>query len=277
MGGYAGFDADRFVVRHLSSWDDAGWRSLLVQRFEHLGAAGAMTLPASTDHHLWLITGGAGLMRLQTADGWREHPIVAGHVGRATPGVPTEVRYTASTPMSSVHVHLPVDVVERVTGELGRRPASCTDDDDLLAPLLRSVAAAADQRADAMYADAAAEFLAVHLATRSGGTSPGREDARVRKAITLMREQLDQPLTLADLAAAAWLSPYHFLRVFKQATGETPARYRTRLRVREAARLLDAGRTVSEAAVRCGFSSPAHLSSAFLRETGMRPSQYRLR
>jgi AraC family transcriptional regulator len=139
------------------------------------------------------------------------------------------------------------------------------------------VAAAADQRADAMYGDAAAEFLAVHLATRAGGRPPGREDARVRKAIALMREQLDQPLTLADLAAAAWLSPYHFLRVFKQATGETPARYRTRLRVREAARLLDAGRTVSEAAVCCGFSSPAHLSSAFLRETGMRPSQYRLR
>ncbi len=111
QGGYAGFDTERHVSRRLSSWDEAGWRSLFVQRFDHRPATDVINLPASSDHHFW----------------------------------------------------------------------------------------------------------------------------------------------------------------------ETPGRHLTRWRVREAARLLDAGRTVTAVAAQCGFSSPSHLSTAFLREFGARPSQYRLR
>ncbi|WP_306204628.1 helix-turn-helix domain-containing protein [Actinoplanes sp. RD1] len=278
--GYAGFDMEPHVVRRLSSWDDAGWRSLLVQRFDHRPADDVIDLPASRDHHFWVVTRGAGTMRVHSGDDRREDPIAPGLLGRAVPGVPTVLSYTATAPLSSVHVHLPADIVDRVSAQTRPgRPAG--PGDALLAPLLRSFADAAEQRADPMYGDTAAEFLAVHLVTRDGrrrlDTPPGREDARVRKAVALMRERLADPLTLADLAAAAYLSPYHFVRVFKQATGETPGRHLTRLRVREAARLLDAGHTVTAVARRCGFSSPSHLSTAFLREFGVRPSHYRLR
>ncbi|GGN20948.1 AraC family transcriptional regulator [Actinoplanes campanulatus] len=280
QGGYAGFDTERHVARRLSSWDEAGWRSLLVQRFDHRPATDVINLPASSDHHFWAITRGAGTMQVRSADGWRKYAIVPGLLGRATPGVPTEVRYTTSAAMSSVHVHVPADIVDRVSAQTkpGRqeRPG-----DALLAPLLNSLAAAAGQRADPMYGDIAAEFLAAHLVTHYGrrrlDAPSGREDARVRNAVALMRDRLGDPLTLADLAAAANLSPYHFLRVFKRATGETPGRHLTRLRVREATRLLDAGGTVTAVAAQCGFSSPSHLSTAFLREFGVRPSQYRLR
>ncbi|MEV6536158.1 helix-turn-helix domain-containing protein [Streptomyces sp. NPDC051639] len=52
-------------------------------------------------------------------------------------------------------------------------------------------------------------------------------------------------------------------------------RYLSRLRIAEAGRLLDAGRLVSEVATCTGFSSASHLSVAFYRETGIRPSRYR--
>ena len=55
----------------------------------------------------------------------------------------------------------------------------------------------------------------------------------------LMRSCLDQELTLADLSLEADLSAWHFLRAFRQAFGETPHEYLTRLRMARAKELLD--------------------------------------
>ncbi|MFD1938322.1 MULTISPECIES: helix-turn-helix domain-containing protein [Nonomuraea] len=281
MGGYAGFEQETYVTRTLSSWDDSGWRSLLVQRFRHNPAAEHMTLPASTDHHFWLITEGAGWMQTSGSDGWSRTAIRPGQLGMAVPGQPTHVRYATTAPMETVQLHLPYEVVDRVTAQLGVRARMARPSDDpVLVSMLRTLASAAERRVDPLYAEAAAEFLAVHLVAGAGDAVTGpaaREDARVRKAVAVMRERLAEPLSLAAIAGEVHLSTYHFLRVFKAATGETPRRYLTRLRVEEAKRLLDRGMSVSEVAVRCGFSGPAHLSTAFLRQTGLRPSAYRLR
>ncbi|WP_433519380.1 helix-turn-helix domain-containing protein [Nonomuraea sp. CA-143628] len=280
MAGYAGLDLDRFVRRSLCSWERPGWRSLLLQKFEHVEAAGEMVMPPSADAHLWLITGGAGQLHIDTGEGWRTTPITPGEIGMATPGVPTRLRYETTAPMHSIHVHLPADVLDRVVDELGgpALPAGdpAPDSGELIGAVLKSLAAATAAGADELYADAAARFLVVHLAIREGRRGSAdrtrREDVRVRKAIAYMRDRLSEPVRLAELAEEVRLSPYHFLRVFKQATGETPVRYLTRLRIAHATRLLENGMTVSQVARRCGFSSPGHLSSAFLRETGVRPS-----
>ncbi|MFF7190469.1 NAD(P)-binding domain-containing protein [Streptomyces sp. NPDC008222] len=102
------------------------------------------------------------------------------------------------------------------------------------------------------------------------------EHAAVRKAIAIMQDRLAETLTLADIAAEVHLSVYHFLRVFRLATGETPYRYLTRLRIALAQRLLsDTTLTITQIAERCGFSGPGPLSAAFLRHLGIRPSVYR--
>lgn len=92
----------------------------------------------------------------------------------------------------------------------------------------------------------------------------------------MMRDQLAQPITLADLAAHVHLSVFHFVTVFKQATGHPPHRYLARLRIAEAKRLLrGTNLTIAAIATRCGFASPGALSTAFTRHTGTRPSAYR--
>ncbi len=69
---------------------------------------------------------------------------------------------------------------------------------------------------------------------------------------------------------------YHFIRVFRAATGETPHRFLTRLRIERARRLLaDSTLTIAQIAERCGFASPGALSAAFLSHVGVRPSVYR--
>ncbi|MFD6156130.1 helix-turn-helix domain-containing protein [Nocardia sp. NPDC060256] len=103
---------------------------------------------------------------------------------------------------------------------------------------------------------------------------PREAGSPVFRAVVYMRDQLARPVPLAELAGVARYSPYHFLRMFKRATGYTPHRYLTLLRIAEVERLLEHGVTVTQAAQRCGFSSTAHLSAVFLRETGVRPSRW---
>ncbi|MDT8912272.1 AraC family transcriptional regulator [Amycolatopsis sp. PS_44_ISF1] len=94
------------------------------------------------------------------------------------------------------------------------------------------------------------------------------------EAVAYLRDRLAHPVTVTELAGAVRLSPYHFVRVFKRATGHTPHRYLVLLRIAEAKRLLEDGATVTRTAQQCGFYSAAHLSAVFLRETGVRPSRW---
>ena len=74
------------------------------------------------------------------------------------------------------------------------------------------------------------------------------------------------------------MSRYHFLRVFRSQTGESPHRYGTRLRIERARYDLEYGTAnISEIASRYGFANPSHFATTFRRETGYAPSEYRRR
>ena len=78
-----------------------------------------------------------------------------------------------------------------------------------------------------------------------------------------------------DVAAHANLSPYHFLRVYKRAYGETPHEFLTRLRIERAKTLLARGsHNVTEACFEVGFSSLGSFSTLFAGRVGLSPSEY---
>ncbi|MBS0189351.1 MAG: helix-turn-helix transcriptional regulator [Planctomycetes bacterium] len=82
--------------------------------------------------------------------------------------------------------------------------------------------------------------------------------------------------TLTTLAAGVHMSPFHLCRVFKRHTGLPVHRYLERLRLRRAlAGVLDTKDRMISIAAACGFCSEAHLSNAFMREFGHRPSRIR--
>lgn len=284
---YACFGMGRYVRRTRSSWENPGWRSLLVQRFVHVPAAEDVRLPTSDVH---LLLGKAGRATMEARVGGRLSRFVwaPGRLGLNAPDQPVFYSYRAEEPLRSVQVHIPRRTVERTAEELGGRAvdyesmaASVEAGDPFLEETIRAVDAAAQNQAGDLYAESAAAFLAAHLITHHSGhrvrpIPPVREDARVRAAIALMRERLAEPLTLAAIAGEVYLSVFHLVRVFKEATGQTPHRYLTRLRVEEAQRLLrGTDLPIAEIAPRCGFASPGALSTAFLRHTGVRPSAYR--
>ena len=116
--------------------------------------------------------------------------------------------------------------------------------------------------------------------------APAREPAleRVDKsvrpavlhAISSIRERYFEPITLADLASEVFVSRFHFSRMFADATGVTPGRFLTAVRLFEAKRLLlTTSLNVSDIVCSVGYSSVGTFTSRFSRAVGMTPTQYR--
>jgi AraC-like DNA-binding protein len=106
-----------------------------------------------------------------------------------------------------------------------------------------------------------------------GLAAQARKDPRITAAIQRMRAAPDEPHALADLAAAAGLSPSRFLHLFKETTGVPLRRYRIWTRMGAAVRRIGAGATLTDAAHAAGFASSAHFSAAFRAMFGMAPSR----
>jgi AraC family transcriptional regulator len=99
---------------------------------------------------------------------------------------------------------------------------------------------------------------------------------RIARAIALIAADPARSPGLEELAAAAAFSPYHFHRIYREITGETPAETLARERLSRAAVLLvrDA-LPVAAVAKRCGYGSAAAFTRAFRAAYGTPPAAYR--
>jgi AraC-like DNA-binding protein len=96
------------------------------------------------------------------------------------------------------------------------------------------------------------------------------------RAITTMHERLSEPVTVDDMARAAMFSKFHFTRMFQRATGVSPARFLSALRLQRAKHLLTSTTmTVVDISVLVGYNSVGTFSSRFSRSVGLSPTEYR--
>jgi AraC family transcriptional regulator len=104
----------------------------------------------------------------------------------------------------------------------------------------------------------------------------GLVDRRIRRSVELMHTQLDQDLSLKALAAASYLSPFHFARLFKKITGASPHNYLAGIRATKAQLLLaETDLSVTEVGARVGYLSGSHFTKAFRTATGATPREFR--
>ncbi|MGX1771078.1 helix-turn-helix transcriptional regulator [Nocardia brasiliensis] len=97
----------------------------------------------------------------------------------------------------------------------------------------------------------------------------------LRRARDLADRRYADPLDLDELAAAAGVSKYHFLRAFAAVYGLTPAAYLTERRIERAQDLLrSTNLTVTEVCMLVGYSSLGSFSSKFRKLVGVTPSEY---
>ena len=135
---------------------------------------------------------------------------------------------------------------------------------------------------DRMYAEALSTALAVHLLREYGPARlklkrryKGLPRKKLVRAVEYIQDQLDTDLTVSGIAQAVYMSPYHFMRLFKESTGQSPHQYVIEARVRKATELLTTGKlTISEAAHHVGFVDQSHLTRHFKRVFGMPPKTF---
>jgi AraC family transcriptional regulator len=104
----------------------------------------------------------------------------------------------------------------------------------------------------------------------------GLSKARLARAIEFIEENLAQNIGLDDVANVVGLSPCHFSRAFRHETGQSPRQLLTDHPIARAQALLQHGHIpLAAVAYAVGFSSQAHLTTAFRKALGTTPGAYR--
>ena len=99
---------------------------------------------------------------------------------------------------------------------------------------------------------------------------------QLQQVLEIVGARIAEPIQVAELAAAARLSPFHFSRMFKRATGYAPHAYLTRQRMGLARKLLAEGEvSLAEIARRVGYQTQAHFTDVFRKQVGITPGAFR--
>ncbi|HEX8473919.1 MAG TPA: helix-turn-helix domain-containing protein [Pyrinomonadaceae bacterium] len=151
---------------------------------------------------------------------------------------------------------------------------------DLMEELVAETAAGQELVVAALIEQVVVHLLRRHANIRRSAevelSRVGLVDRRIRRAVELMHAHLDRDLPLEEIAAAAYVSPFHFARLFKKLTGSSPHAYLAALRVARAQTLLaETDLSIIEVGARVGYGSPSHFAKAFRQTTGLSPSAFR--
>jgi AraC family transcriptional regulator len=151
--------------------------------------------------------------------------------------------------------------------------------------------AQSESPAGRLYADSLVQTLTLHLlknySTAAMATRFSRESAvaaasgglsgyKLRRVREFINENLDEDLSLAEIAAVADLSQYHFARAFRKTTGLTPQQYLMRQRIERAKELLAKDDLpLVEVSLRAGFKNQSHFTTLFRKFTKLTPKTWR--
>ena len=191
----------------------------------------------------------------------------------------------------AVHMHLSTSRLHRSLGDeiVGGRPIELIPQistaDGAISHLLRS--AIMEVRSPGLASAAMIESYALELTVRllraHSTHAAGRAAAplpmapyRLRRAKDFIETHLSEDIGLETMATSAGLSSFHFARMFKKATGKSPYRYLTELRIAKACdMLIGSDQAIAEIATACGFSNQQQFTTTFRRITACTPARYR--
>ena len=227
--------------------------------------------------------------RLSLILGSSDATVPSGQVVLSPAYTPASYRWSREIEVMSL-VFTPV-WLGKIATEIGIKQASQLElrgaiEDEFLAGLLRAFQKELlkPEIGSQLLIDSLSQALAVYLIRRYTDKRPinGQPSIipkwRIRRAQDFIRENLTNGISLKEIADAAGdVSPFHFSRLFKQATGFSPYQFLIECRVLTAQQLLRAKRELSlgEIAFRCGFADQSSFTRCFRQRTGLTPKQYR--
>jgi AraC family transcriptional regulator len=127
-----------------------------------------------------------------------------------------------------------------------------------------------------------AALVAIHLARRYAASAvhaaapAGLPQHKLKRVQDYVENHLSESIRVEQLAAEVHMSPFHFARMFKKATGQPPHLYVVMRRVERAKALLSGGETeLIHLAAQIGFRTQGHFTGVFRRYTGFTPGAFR--
>jgi AraC family transcriptional regulator len=269
-----------------------GWEALQAIHWRKIPGSGECSFFPMSQHKLVLMIRPPEKMNLQYEGVKLDRPLPAGSILVMPAGSSREMGWQGG--IDSLDVYLDPSLVARVTAEAFESDPTRTvipPLTGLILPELRSAMLAVDAELRAsgggcpLLVESLASILSVHLMrhitgrrelpTSADGVLPLR---KLRTVVEYIIENLEGNPTLGQMAAVAHLSPYHFARQFKAATGLSPYQFVISRRVERAQHLLrnDEELGLAEVALRSGFSDQSRFSLQFKRITGLTPRQFRI-
>lgn len=274
---------------------EAGWEGLLAEAFHEPTELEGVIASPPPDISLILFRGGAMHMALRPVNGpWNALYMHQGDLLLSPDAGPTyEVRWKGltTTPTQTFHLTLNKDLFVRTAQEMADYDSARLSlewrsgfQDPLLTQICFTLWQELEQPSPAgkLYAQTAAQMLAVHLLrhyTEKGNfkePTQGLTQQQMRRVMDFVQAYLTQDLSLDELAQQAGFSPYHFARMFRRTTGESPHQFVLRQRIERAQRLLkETDLPLAHVALESGFANQSHLTHAFKRYLGVTPRAYR--
>lgn len=275
---------------------EADWSSLLVDYSRSTGVCEEYSTVATPDQTLVVVIRGEVEVSCQEAGVWRKSLYGPGTVGRTEPGESDRLVWKlqrTSQAFDKIHVFIPDEIFVEAAAEL-RRPGTFSPEhpsyalafpDPFISQTASTLVRAARAGSPNLYAEVTGRMLAVHLLTHHAQFGEGDDDERsaghisdrrLARVVEYMSAHLDQAISLDALASEAGMSKFHFARLFRERTGQTPVHFLTRLRMEAARRLLNSSETsIGRLAAMCGYPNPAHFSMAYRRHFGVSPRDVR--
>jgi AraC-like DNA-binding protein len=103
---------------------------------------------------------------------------------------------------------------------------------------------------------------------------PSHYYAHIRQSKAFIDKFYSAKIDSKEMAAAAFMSRFHYIRIFQQVYGRTPRRYLQDLRIEKAKELLRNGEQVTQVCFCIGYESLPTFSKIFKRGTGYSPKAY---
>jgi AraC family transcriptional regulator len=240
------------------------------------------------EHIIHISAAQSNVVEFQTKHGHFQEVLLNGHIGIYPANHAQKLRWQGD--IESIHLYLDPTFMQQVLSESTKgRPIELLPQLKVSDPLIRSLGVALmlqlkfNKEGSRLYAETVAAMLSVHLLQYytdwkqvikeyANGLSQGK----LQQVLDYIHSYLDQNLSLTELAALTYISPYHFARLFKQSTGMAPHQYVNKCRIKKAQQLLTRqDLSILEISHQVGFQSQSHFTTLFRRSLGVTPTAYR--
>jgi len=264
-----------------------GWHGLDVAEIIH--PLDDFALPALPRHILVINLSAPSTIQERLAG--RQGHLGTGNVVILPAGAPTTWHLEREGEVRHLHLYLSPTLLQQIatSADIDPDTVEFVDTLGMFDPRIETIALSllSELRSEGLggrlYVESLANILGIHLLRQHSSVkqpslprSVGLDRATLRRVSMYIEEHLAEDLSLSELAAVAYLSPYHFARLFKASTGFAPHQYVIGRRIERAKLLLSTTNwSLTAIAHAVGFAHESHLALHFERLTGLLPSSYR--